>query len=447
MKKKKTRELAIVHPHACGIDVGSKFHAVATGLGDGDIEKFGVYTEDHEKLIAHLKEKEVLHIAMESTGSYWQSLFSALQKSGFVVDLVDGRQTKSYKNKTDFKDARAIYQLHSLGLLSSCFLPDDLTERIRTFYRYRGQMLEESTRYVNRMQKSLRLMNFRLDNVVSDIMGKSGQAIIRGILDGEEDGLELAKMANSRVKRSRSEIAAGLMGHREPEHMYVLKDCFEAYHSVHERIKILDEKIRCLVEIAAEAMPKKTRKKARVQKNQINIGLENLSYTYYGVDLFAVKSVSFNLVMTLISEVGWGIMEFPSSKSFVSWLRIAPNNKISGGKILSSRTPKGKNTLAIAFRNAANTVAQHKEGYMKAFFSRIAYKKGRAAAITATARKLATIVWNMIYYQKEYTPVSEEEVERKIKQKVVKNIKHRMKKLGITLEEITTHSSLSNIHL
>lgn len=269
MKKKKTRELAIVHPHACGIDVGSKFHAVATGLGDGDIEKFGVYTEDHEKLIAYLKEKEVLHIAMESTGSYWQSLFSALQKSGFVVDLVDGRQTKSYKNKTDFKDARAIYQLHSLGLLSSCFLPDDLTERIRTFYRYRGQMLEESTRYVNRMQKSLRLMNFRLDNVVSDIMGKSGQAIIRGILDGEEDGLELAKMANSRVKRSRSEIAAGLMGHREPEHMYVLKDCFEAYHSVHERIKILDEKIRCLVEIAAEAMPKKTRKKARVQKNQI----------------------------------------------------------------------------------------------------------------------------------------------------------------------------------
>ena len=107
---------------------------------------------------------------MESTGSYWQSLFLALQKSGFVVQLVDGKQTKSYKNKTDFKDARAIYQLHSLGLLSACFLPDDLTERIRAFYRYRVQLLEESTRYVNRMQKALRLMNFRLDNVVSDVM-------------------------------------------------------------------------------------------------------------------------------------------------------------------------------------------------------------------------------------------------------------------------------------
>ena len=444
MRKKKTRELAIEHPHACGIDVGSKFHAVATGLGDEDIAKFGVYTEDHKKLIAYLKEKKVLNIAMESTGSYWQSLFLALQKSGFIVRLVDGRQTKSYKNKTDFKDARAIYQLHSLGLLSACFLPDDLTERMRTFYRYRVQLLEESTRYVNRMQKALRLMNFRLDNVVSDVMGKSGHAIIQGILKGEEDGLKLAELANSRVKKSRKEIAAGLMGHREPEQMYLLNDSFEAYHAIQKRIKRIDEEILKLLETAAEAMPKRKGTKTRVQKNQVNIGLEDLSCTYYGVDLFAVKSVSFNLVMTLISEVGWGITEFPNSRSFVAWLRLSPNNKISGGKILSSRTPKGKNALAIAFRNAANTVAQHKKGYLKAFFNRIAYKKGRAAAITATARKLATIVWNMIYYQKEYEPVSEKEVEEKIRQKVVKNIKHRMRRLGITLEEVTMHTELNN---
>lgn len=444
MRKKKTRELAIEHPHACGIDVGSKFHAVATGLGDEDIVKFGVYTEDHKKLISYLKEKKVLNIAMESTGSYWQSLFLALQKSGFVVQLVDGKQTKSYKNKTDFKDARAIYQLHSLGLLSACFLPDDLTERMRAFYRYRVQLLEESTRYVNRMQKALRLMNFRLDNVVSDVMGKSGHAIIQGILEGEEDGLKLAELANSRLKKSREEIAAGLMGHREPEQMYLLKDCFEAYHAIQKRIKGIDEEIRKLLETAADAMPKKKGTKTRVQKNQVNIGLEDLSCTYYGVDLFAVKSVSFNLVMTLISEVGWGITEFPNSRSFVAWLRLSPNNKISGGKILSSRTPKGKNALAIAFRNAANTVAQHKKGYLKAFFNRIAYKKGRAAAITATARKLATIVWNMIYYQKEYEPVSEKEVEEKIRQKVVKNIKHRMKRLGITLEEVAMHTELNN---
>jgi len=297
---------------------------------------------------------------------------------------------------------------------------------------------------VNRMQKALRLMNFRLDNIVSDVMGKSGQAIIHGILEGQEDGMRLAELADSRVKKSREEIAAGLMGHREPEQMYLLKDCFEAYNAIQQRIKGIDEKIRNLLVIAAEAMPKRKGTKARVQKNQVNIGLEDLSCTYYGVDLFAIKSVSFNLVMTLISEVGWGITEFPSSKSFVAWLRLSPNNKISGGKTLSSRTPKGKNTLAIAFRNAANTVAQHKEGYLKAFFSRIAYKKGRAAAITATARKLATIVWNMIYHQKDYTPVSEKEVEKRIRQKTIKNISHRMKRLGITLEEIAMHTEMNN---
>lgn len=440
--KKKTRELAIVHPKACGIDVGSTFHVAATGMGEDDIVKFGVYTEDHKKLIAYLKDKQVIHVAMESTGSYWQSLFLALQKAGFVVSLVDGRQTKSYKNKTDYKDARAIYQLHSLGLLTSCFLPDDLTERMRSYFRYRGQLLEESSRYVNRMQKYLRLMNFRLDNVVSDIMGKSGQAIIRGIIKGEEDGFELAKLADPRVKRSHEEIAAGLMGHRNEEQLFLLEDCFKAYHEIHGRIAQIDQKILKLLQVATEEKPKKSRAKIRAQKNQINIGLENLSYTYYGVDLFSVKSVSFNLVMSLISEVGWGVLEFPNSKSFVSWLRLSPNNKISGGKVLSSKTLKGKNSLALAFRNAANTVSQHKEGPLKAFFSRIAYKKGRAAAITATARKLAVIVWNMIYYQQEYTPVSEKEVEEKIKRKTVGNINRRMKRLGITLEDIRMHESL-----
>lgn len=141
-----------------------------------------------------------------------------------------GGKRRAIRIKTDFKDACAIYQLHSLGLLSACFLPDDLTERMRTFYRYRVQLLEESTRYVNRMQKALRLMNFRLDNVVSDVMGKSGHAIIQGILKGEADVLKLAELPNSRLKKSRKEISAGLMGHREPEQMYILKDCFEACH-------------------------------------------------------------------------------------------------------------------------------------------------------------------------------------------------------------------------
>ena len=148
MTKKKLKQLQVIHPNACGIDVGATFHIVAIGMREEDVKKFGVYTKDHKELIGYLKQEGVKDIAMESTGSYWQTIFSALQSSGFRVILVDGKQTKNLKAKTDVKDARAIYQLHSYGLLSGCFLPDEATTQIRTLYRYRGHLINESARLV-----------------------------------------------------------------------------------------------------------------------------------------------------------------------------------------------------------------------------------------------------------------------------------------------------------
>jgi transposase len=375
---------------------------------------------------------------MESTGNYWQTLFSALQSNGFEVILVDGRQTKSLRKKTDVQDARAIYQMHSLGLLSGCFLPEELTQQIRVYHRHRSKLVVESSGLSNRIQQSLRLMNIRLDNVLSDVMGKSGKAMIRAILGGERAPKELSKLADSRVKKSPQEIEDSLVAHWKDEQLYILQDCFSAYESLEKRIEETDNRIKEILEghCQYEIPESKKLTKKRVKKNQHNIGLEKLSYQYYGVDLFSIPSVSHGLVLTLISELGNGYEKFSTSKEFTSYLRLAPNNRISGGKKISGKVPRGKNPLAIAFRNAANTVGQQKSGPLARFFKRKAYQKGRRAAITATARKMATIVWNMLSKKEAYLPMSNEVYEGKIKKRAILNMQGKMKRMGIDISEL-----------
>lgn len=436
---KKRIKLAVINENCCGIDVGSKSHHVATGLDISDIKEYGVFTDDHKSLVKDLKEKGVKHVAMESTGSYWQTLFESLQEAGFDVALIDGKQTKNYKKKTDYQDARAIYQLHSLGFLSSCFLPDNFTLSIRRLYRYRCGIIEEQNRLTNRIQKIMRLMNFRIDNILSDVMGKSGQAIIKAIISGERKADQLVKYIDRRVKTPKAELVKGCEGQWDETQVFLLTDAYETFLENQKRIIKIDLEIKKILDYHLKDRPMLKGTKKQLGKNQINIGLQNISRTYYNVDLFAIESVSYNLVMTLISEVGLGINKFSSSKEFCSWLRLAPNNKISGGKIISSRTPKGKNPLALALRNSANTISKSKNGHLKSFFNRIAYKKGRGAAITATARKLATIIWIMVTKQEEYNPQNETIINQKIKQNIMRNMLIKLKRNQIDYEELISY--------
>jgi len=241
------KQMQVVNTNACGIDVGSKFHVAAIGMEDNQVKEFGVFTKDHEEMIDWLRANNVIHIAMESTGSYWQTLFSALQVAGFQVVLVDGKQTKGLRRKTDVQDARAIYQLHTLGLLTPCFLPDEITIELRNYYRHRSKIIEESARLTNRMQQAMRLMNIRLDNVINDIMGKTGKAIITAILEGKREPVYLASLADPRVRKTQDEIALGLQGQWNESQLFILGDCFEAYKHNQNRIKSIDSKIEDLL--------------------------------------------------------------------------------------------------------------------------------------------------------------------------------------------------------
>jgi len=445
MKKEKSIAMPVINEHAAGIDVGSKSHYVAVGQSEEDVCKFNVYSKDNAALVAHLKDKGIKTVAMESTGSYWQTLYSCLQAAGFEV-VLSNNYIKDPQRKTDTKDARWLQRLHSLGLLKGAFIPSLSIEQIRTYHRQRENIVALAASCQLKMQKALRLMNIRLDVALSDITGLSGMSMLEAIVQGERSGQKLASLAHATVKKSKEEISDALQGQWKDEQLFIVADELEAYKTCQERIAAYDKKIEELLKDAASQLPlsqeqsnkKPSRRKPR--KNMPAYDVEKLSMEYFGVNLLKVEGVGQSTVMTFIAEVGTDISKFPTKKHFTSWLRLAPNNKKTGDKTFSTRTPKGKSIMANAFRLAANTISQRKNGVLKNTFVRIAIKKGRAAAITALARKLAEIFWIMTTKKVAYMPADELDYALKVKANIIRNICRKMKRLNITTDDLVFNS-------
>lgn len=447
MEIKKQISLEVVHPNACGIDIGSRSHWAAVGQNAQDVKEFGVYSQDQLEMCNWLHSKGVTSIAMESTGTYWQNLFSTLVGQGFEVILVNGRQTKNIKGKkTDIKDCQWIQKLHSLGLLSASFLPDSDTDTVRTYSRHRQNLLKQSASCVRRIQKYLRLMNMRLEVVVRDVVGLTGSSIIEAFLNGEHQGEDLAKLRHYNCRKSEEEIAKALQFNGRKDYLFALQQEWNSYKHLQQQITETDLQIdQLLKELIDKDDHKKQhtiekKKHKRKNKNAVSQTDMNLiAYQYFeGVDLMAIEGVSEGLIMTLIAEIGLdGIRKFPSAKQFTAWLRLAPNNKISGGKVLSNHIPKGSSRLKIAFRNTANAIGNLKEGWLADFFKRLNYKKGRATAVSALARKLAVIIWNMLVKGQSYQPPSLYLfLDEKRKIAAAKRIQKQITKFGLTNKDI-----------
>jgi transposase len=443
--KKKNVSMEVVNPDAAGIDIGSRSHFVAIGQGDEDVKEFGVYNEDLQSLAQWLLDNEIKTVAMESTGTYWQSLYAVLQSSGLDVILCNGKFTKNIKGrKSDVQDCQWIQKLHTLGLLSGSFLPDEATEQLRTYCRHRANLIEQAADTTRKMQKYLRLLNLRLDVVVKDVTGLTGLSIIDAICKGEINPEILASLRNGNCKKTEVEIAKALQCNGRKDYLFALKHEYQMYLNLQSKIKECDQEIEKMLNEQINSddnkrehyIEKKVHK--RVNKNAPkNIDLNLLSYQYFeGVDLLAIEGVSHSTVLTLISEVGMGIHKFQSAKQFTSWLRLSPNNKISGGKVLSNRIPKGSNRLKIALRNAANAIGNLKDTALSNFFKRMAFRKGRVSAISATARKLAVIIWNMIVKRVPYKPATEYQFLDQ-KRKKITQMKKLITKFDITISDLS----------
>lgn len=447
MRRKKKISLEVVNPHACGIDVGSRSHFVAIGQNLKDVKEFGVYQENLEDLGKWLLKNGVDTAAMESTGDYWQNLHAELERIGIEVILTNGKFTKNIKGKkTDVLDCMWIQKLHSLGLLSGSFLPDDLAMEIRAYTRQRKNILHQCAKYSKKMQKNLKLLNFRLDVAVSDVCGKTGIQIIRAICEGELNPKKLAKLRNYRIRKSEEEIAKALNGNNRREYLFCLNQDFNSYNFFRDQLIECDLEIEKFLEgyfqsldFPVDDMPAKKPYKRKNKNSPKNLDMNIVAYQYFGgVDLMAIEGVSEGTLLALMGEIGPnGIHKFKTGKQFTSWLRLAPNNKISGGKTLSNRTPKGSGRLKIALRNAANAIGNLKEGSLALFFRRISHRKGRQVAITATARKLAMIIWNMLVNKTEYKPAQGHMfLDEKRKLGLVKRMRKSISKFELKPEDL-----------
>lgn len=437
--------MRIINPNCAGIDVGSRSHFVAIGQSNKEVREFGVYAEDLKAMSDWLHAQGIVSVAMESTGTYWQNLFVELMNSGLEVILTSGKFTKNInRKKTDVLDCQWIQKMHTLGLLPSSFLPDETTEKLRTLCRHRANMISQKADTSHKMAKFLKWLNFRLDVVVRDVTGLTGIKIISAICNGNLDPESLAKHRHYNCRKSEAEIAKALVSNERRDYLFGLKQEYSRYKFYKVLIEDCDKEIAMFLQLiidqkedVVDDLPEKKPYK-RQNKNGIKgVDLNIIAYQYFdGVDLMAIPGVSHSTVLTFMSEIGPGGLEkFSSAKKFASWLRLAPNNKISGGRVLSNRIPKGSNRLKIALRNAANAVGNLKDSDLGKFFKKIAFRKGRQAAITATARKIAVILWNMVTKKEKYNPTNQY-VFLDEKRRAIAQLRKKISKFGIDPNEL-----------
>lgn len=444
MSKKGTVQFLLANPQAAGIDVGSRSHWVCCGEGKEKTRQFGVFTSCLHEMAQWLESNGVKTVAMESTGFYWKPLFLVLQAYGFEVLLVNATQTKNVQGrKSDLRDCQWIWQLHSVGFLSASFQPDAFTEELRAYTRHRKSLIEGASRYVSKMQKALTMMNLQLPAVLTDITGKSGRAIIEAILSGERDGKKLAELADSKVKAPKERIAEALTGWWHEQYLFELGQCWELYEFHQRQIGACDRKIESLLaaqakNLSVEDLAYEPKKKKRQQKNDPQVAVGQYAYQLSeGVDLLEVEGIGVSTLLTLLAEVGLDLSKFPSEKHFVSWLALCPNKKVTGGKVLSSKTRKNTGRLSQAFRQAANAAGNQKGTSLSDFFRHMAYRKGRKMAITATARKIAIITYQMLRTGRPYEPPQADHYRESVRQQKLKQIQKAILNQGIKADELT----------
>jgi transposase len=402
---KTVRRSAVLEPDAAGIDIGAQeiYVAVPPDRDEQATRMFTTFTCDLQVLADWLHACRIRSVAMESTGVYWIPLYQILEQRGFEVCLVNAHSLKSVPGrKSDVSDCQWIQYLHSVGLLSASFRPPDAICAVRSLWRHRGSLLQMAAEHTLHMQKALSQMNLQIHHVLSDITGFSGQAILDAVLAGERDPMRLAKLCHILVKTPHETVAKALVGDYRPEHLFTLKQSLEGYRFYKRLIVALDEEIARLMQSLPSASEKETKLPPRTKygvyqrnSNDPRFDLRAELYRIAGVDLTDVPGVSAITAQVILTEIGPDVSRFRNASAFASWLGLCPDKRVSGGKVLSSKTRKIKSRAAIALRIGANSLCRAK-GYFGEFFRRMRARLGTAQAITATAHKIARILYHVL---------------------------------------------------
>ena len=431
-----------IHANAAGIDIGSQNHwvCVPSGREAKCVRRFGCYTADLYAIADWLAECKVETVAMESTGVYWIPLFQILETRGFEVKLVNAHYVKTLPGrKTDVLDCQWLQQLHSYGLLSGSFRPEDDICVLRSYIRQRDNLIRSASVHIQRMQKALTQMNIQLHQAVSDITGTTGMAIIRAIVAGEHDPQVLAAKKHHRVKRSEAEIAAALHGDYRKEHLFVLQQELHLYDVYQTQIAECDRQIEeCLsqfndkIDVAQSPLAPPKNPRHKPQGNEPAFDLRTHLYRMSGVDFTRVDGLGVLTVQIILSEVGLDPSRFPTVKHFTSWLGLCPGSRITGGKVQSSQTRPVVNRAANAFRMAAQTAGKSHSA-LGAFYRRLRSRLGSPKAITATAHKIARIFYQLWTTGGDYTDPGMDYYELRYRERMVNNLHKKAQAFGFEL--------------
>lgn len=442
-KKQRDRENALldkVHLHAAGIDIGADEHWVAVPE-DRDarpVRPFRTFTPDLEAMCNWLQVCGITTVAMESTGVYWIPLYQMLEARGLEVLLVNASHVKNVPGrKTDVQDCQWIQQLHTFGLLRGSFRPANQICEVRAYLRLRDSLTKDSGSLVLRMQKALTQMNVQIHRVLSDITGVTGMNILRAIIDGQRDGLTLAKLRHPQIKTSEETIAKSLQGDYRPEFLFELKTALELWDLYQLKMMDCDQQIRkCFEGFEAKVeLPAPDLSKIRSAEKRLEEVHRHHLQIVTGSDLTLIPGLNLLSIERIISEVGLDMSRWPSEKHFCAWLGVAPRRNISGGKDLKKKPRKNANRAAAAFRIGAQSAMQSKSA-VGAFIRRIKVRLGAPTAINAGAHKLAQLFYRLLKYGQTYVEVGQQTYERRFRDRVIGSLQKRAKERGFELQPV-----------
>lgn len=444
-KKSLPQHLEHINRWAAGIDVGasSLFVAVPEGCDEKAVREFSSFTTGLEALAAWLKQCGIKTVAMESTGVYWIAVYELLEEKGFEVKLVDARQVKNVSGrKTDVLDCQWIQQLHTYGLLNSAFRPTEEICALRAYVRQRTLLIQLVTMHIQHMQKALTQMNLQLHHVIADITGKTGMKIIRAIVAGERNAKTLADYREPGCKNSVAIIEQALTGHYRAEHLFALQQALELYDVYQAKITICDQEIeKKLAEFKPHSDPLAQLPKAQISRKPISknapaFDVGKQLYRLTGVNLLEVPGINSLTALYLIGEIGLDMTCWKGAKQFASWLGLCPGNKVSGGKRMSGKSKPCANRAAATLRIAASTLYRSPTA-LGAYLRRLKSRLGPAKAITATAHKIAKIIYTMLRNGVSYKEAGQDYYEQQYRDRVVRNLKRKAEELGFSLVDKT----------
>ena len=403
--------LEVVHPDAAGIDIGNESHyvAVAPSRDQQPVRCFGCTTGELKAMADWLKQCGIRTVAMQSTGVYWIAVYDILEQAGLEVYLVNARETKNLPGrKSDVQESQWLMKLHTYGLLRNSFRPTQEIRTMRTYWRQRNDLVQSAGRHVQRMQKALTQMNIQLANVLSDVSGTTGQAIITAILRGERDPHKLAELRDPHVKASEEQIAQSLEGNWQPDLLFVLKQEQDGYEFCQKQMAECDRQLAQYLQQREDRshgapLPEEKRKERLKKKkgNKPQFDLRGGLFRLTGTDLTRIDSIDVMTATTIVSEAGYDMSKWETEHHFVSWLRLCPDNRISGAKVIGKGRLPTNNPISIALKMAASSL-RLRGTYLGAQFRRLRTKLGAPVAIKAMAAKLARLVYRMLRYGMKY---------------------------------------------